>query len=204
MGFTDEEVRAWVLDGGTRFVPPQNIDPDYGEFDPDYDEVSAERQQLTDEDVRRALPMLGAAVDIDLAGAALLTDAIITEIGNRCPSLKTLDVRCASSPRAPPLPARARLSRARLAAHASVGDLVEKFRKTTLRCLQDSEGKTYADGDEILERSEFALSADAAATMRETPLYRTVVRFLERALLGQSAGGSSVAASRRRLAGPNK
>ena len=31
---------------------------------------------------------------------------------------------------------------ARLAAHASVGDLVEKFRKTTLRCLQDSEGKT--------------------------------------------------------------
>ena len=24
MGFTEEELRAWVLDGGTRFVPPQN------------------------------------------------------------------------------------------------------------------------------------------------------------------------------------
>ena len=87
---------------------------------------------------------------------------------------------------------------ARLAANKEARDLVEKFRKTTLRCLQDLEGRTYAAGDEILERSEFALSADAAATMRETPLYRTVVRFLERALLGQSAGGSSVAASRRR------
>ena len=119
MGFTDEEVRAWVLDGGTRFVPPQNkyyeddgYDSDYNDYCAgDIEEVSAERQQLTDEDVRRALPMLGAAVDIDLAGCALLTDAIITEIGSRCPSLKTLDVRCASSPRTPPAsPARARLS----------------------------------------------------------------------------------------------
>ena len=98
MGFTDEELRAWVLDGGTRFVPPQNTyHEEYGYIE----EVSAERKQLTDEDVRRALPMLSAAVDIDLEGCALLTDAIITEIGNRCPSLKTLDVRCASSPRAP-------------------------------------------------------------------------------------------------------
>ena len=121
MGFTDEELRAWVLDGGTRFVPPQNKYDDsviqYGTTV--LVETSAERKQLTDEDVRRALPMLGAAVEIDLAGGALLTDAIITEIGNRCPSLKTLDVRCASSPRAPPLPPRARLSRARLAAHAA-------------------------------------------------------------------------------------
>ena len=84
---------------------------------------------------------------------------------------------------------------ARLAAHASVGDLVEKFRKTTLRCLQDSEGKTYADGDEILERSEFAVSAATARTMRDTPLYRTVVRFLQRTLLG--AVDSSVAERRR-------
>ena len=110
---TEEELQAWVLDGGTRFVPPQN------EYDDDGDikEVSAERKLLTDEDVRRALPMLGGAVDIDLAYCAPLTDAIITEIGNRCPSLKTLDVRCAS-PRAPPLPARARLSLTRASPRA--------------------------------------------------------------------------------------
>ena len=91
MGFTDEELRAWVLDGGTRFVPPQN------EYCPPPDEdcikeVSAERKQLTDEDVRRALLMLGAAVDIDLAGCAPLTDAIITEIGSRFSSLETLNL----------------------------------------------------------------------------------------------------------------
>ena len=117
MGFTDEELRAWVLDGGTRFVPPQNK---YNEEYSYIKEVSAERKQLTDEDVRRALPMLGAAVDIDLEGCAPLTDAIITEIGNRCPSLKTLDVRCASAPRAPPASrARPALSHARLAARAA-------------------------------------------------------------------------------------
>ena len=54
--------------------------------------MSAEREQLTDEDLRRALPMLGAAVDIDLAGCALLTDAIITEIGSRFSSLETLNL----------------------------------------------------------------------------------------------------------------
>ena len=85
--FTEEELRPWVLDGGTRFVPPQEYDEDG-----DIEDVSAERKQLTDEDVRRALPMLGAAVDIDLAGCAPLTDAIITEIGSRCPSLETLNL----------------------------------------------------------------------------------------------------------------
>ena len=88
MGFTDEELRAWVLDGGTRFAPPQNKYDDWGGIE----EVSAERQQLTDEDVRRALPMLGAAVDIDLEGCAPLTDAIITEIGSRFSSLETLNL----------------------------------------------------------------------------------------------------------------
>ena len=86
--FTEEELRAWVLDGGTRFVPPQNTYDDDGYIK----EVSAERKQLTDEDVRRALPMLGAAVDIDLAGCAPLTDAIITEIGSRFSSLETLNL----------------------------------------------------------------------------------------------------------------
>ena len=89
MGFTDEELRAWVLDGGTRFVPPQNK---YNEEYSYIKEVSAERKQLTDEDVRRALPMLGAAVDIDLAGYDQLTDAIITEIGSRFSSLETLNL----------------------------------------------------------------------------------------------------------------
>ena len=83
---------------------------------------------------------------------------------------------------------------ARLAANKQAGELVERFRKTTLRCLQDLEGQTYAAGDEILERSEFAVSAAEAETMRDTPLYRTVVRFLERTLLG--ARDSSVAARR--------
>ena len=90
MGFTDEELRAWVLDGGTRFVPPQNEYDDDGNIK----EVSAERKQLTDEDVRRALLMLGGAVDIDLEGGELLTDAIITEIGSRFSSLETLNLAC--------------------------------------------------------------------------------------------------------------
>ena len=89
MGFTDEELRAWVLDGGTRFVPPQNK---YNEEYSYIKEVSAERKQLTDEDVRRALLMLGAAVDIDLAGGKLLTDAVISEIGRGCPGLTSLNL----------------------------------------------------------------------------------------------------------------
>ena len=88
MGFTDEELRAWVLDGGTRFVPPQNTYDDDGYIK----DFSAERQQLTDEDVRRALLMLGAAIDIDLAGCYRLKDAIITEIGSRFSSLETLNL----------------------------------------------------------------------------------------------------------------
>jgi tRNA(Ile)-lysidine synthetase-like protein len=84
---------------------------------------------------------------------------------------------------------------ARLAEHAAEHALVEKFRKTTLRCLQDLEGTSYVDGDDILERSEFAISAETARTMRDTPLYRTVERFLERTLLG--AVDASVAERRR-------
>ena len=84
---------------------------------------------------------------------------------------------------------------ARLAEHAAEHALVEKFRKTTLRCLQDLEGTSYVDGDDILERSEFAVSAETARTMQDTPLYRTVVRFLERTLLG--AVDASVAERRR-------
>ena len=89
-GFTEEQMRACVLDGGTRFVAPGQVT--YWRDDGDINYVSAERKELTDEDVRRALPMLGGAVDIDLAGCALLTDAIITEIGSCCSSLETLNL----------------------------------------------------------------------------------------------------------------
>ena len=48
MYFTEEELRPWVLDEGTRFVPPQNTYDDDGDFE----EVSAERKELTDAGVR--------------------------------------------------------------------------------------------------------------------------------------------------------
>ena len=107
--FTEEQMRACVLDGGTRFVAPGQVtyDEEYGW------EVSAEREELTDEDVLRVLSALGDAVDFDLAGCKLLTDAIVKEIVRRCPNLKNLDVRCVGRARArarahPTPPAHAR------------------------------------------------------------------------------------------------
>ena len=105
--FTEEQMRACVLDGGTRFVAPGQVT--YFEEDSDYlEEVSDERLELTDEDVLRVLSALGDAVDFDLAGCELLTDAIVKEIGRRCPNLKNLDVRCVgrarARARAPPTP----------------------------------------------------------------------------------------------------
>ena len=109
-------MRACVLDGGTRFVAPGQVT-----YHPDdhpwcagrIDEVSAERKELKDEDVLRVLSALGEAVDFDLAGCELLTDASIKEIGRRCPNLKNLDVRCVGRARArararPTPPAHAR------------------------------------------------------------------------------------------------
>ena len=91
MGFTEDQLRACVLDGGTRFVAPgQNTYRPNGRID----KVSDERKELTDEDVLRVLSALGDAVDFDLAGCELLTDAIVKEIVRRCPNLKNLDVRC--------------------------------------------------------------------------------------------------------------
>ena len=76
--FTEEQLGGWVLDGGTRFVPPD-----------DERLITAERQALTDEDVLRAQPALGDAVEqLDLAGCELLTDATVIEIGPRCPNLR--------------------------------------------------------------------------------------------------------------------
>ena len=109
-GFTDEQLRACVLDGGTRFVAPGQVT--YYE-DGYIDKVSDERKELTDEDVLRVLSALGDAVDFDLSGCKLLTDAIVKEIVRRCPNLKNLDVRCVGRARArararPTPPAHAR------------------------------------------------------------------------------------------------
>ena len=110
MGFTEEQMRACVLDGGTRFVAPGQVTYDE---DGDIRKVSDERKELTDEDVLRVLSALGDAVEMDLSYCKLLTDASIKEIGRRCPKLKNLDVRCVGRARArarahPTPPAHAR------------------------------------------------------------------------------------------------
>ena len=111
MGFTEEQMRACVLDGGTRFVAPGQVT--YWSHDGSIRKVSDERKELTEEDVLRVLSALGDAVDFDLAGCELLTDAIVKEIVRRCPNLKNLDVRCVGRARArarahPTPPAHAR------------------------------------------------------------------------------------------------
>ena len=99
MGLTEEQLRACVLDGGTRFVAPGQVTY-YWEGGP-IGEVSDERKELTDEDVLRVLSALGDVVDFDLARCELLTDAIVKEIARRCPNLKNLDVRCRSGSHIP-------------------------------------------------------------------------------------------------------
>ena len=108
--FTEEQMRACVLDGGTRFVAPGQVT--YYKSG-GIRKVSDERKELTDEDVLRVLSALGDAVEMDLAGCKLLTDAIVKEIVRRCPNLKNLDVRCVGRARArarahPTPPAHAR------------------------------------------------------------------------------------------------
>ena len=106
--FTEEQMRACVLDGGTRFVAPGQCQELGSIVFP-----SDEREDLTDEDVLRVLSALADAVEFDLAGCKLLTDAIVKEIVRRCPNLKNLDVRCVGRARArarahPTPPAHAR------------------------------------------------------------------------------------------------
>ena len=89
MGFTEEQLRACVLDGGTRFVAPGQVT--YWEHDGTglINEVSDERKALTDEDVLRVQSALGDAVEqLDLAGCEQLTDATVIEIVPRCPNLR--------------------------------------------------------------------------------------------------------------------
>lgn len=74
----------------------------------------------------------------------------------------------------------------RVDADSKRADLVAKFRRTTLRCLQDLEGKQHVEGDEILERHEFDPDPDVAATMPDHPVYVTVERFLRAKFLGEA------------------
>lgn len=69
---------------------------------------------------------------------------------------------------------------------AARAELLGKFRKTTLRCLQDLEGKQHRDGDEILEHHEFVPDEAVMAGMTEHPVYRTVERFLRARLSGDA------------------
>ena len=97
MPFTVEQMRACVLDGGTRFVAPGKVTYtfvghcSYEVFDDGMVFPSDERQALKDENVRPVLPALGDAVEqLDLAGCVQLTDAIVIEIVNRCPNLRVV------------------------------------------------------------------------------------------------------------------
>ena len=58
-------------------------------------------------------------------------------------------------------------------------DLLERFRKTTLRCYQDLAGKQHKHGDNILEREEFTPSEEAMQAMPSHALYKTIGKFME-------------------------
>ena len=82
-----ELMEQHVHDGGTRFMPPQK--EGYGV---EHIDASAERQRLTDEDVRKVVAKFPNLIEIDLAGCEKLTDAAIVEIARHCPQLQSLDV----------------------------------------------------------------------------------------------------------------
>jgi uncharacterized protein (DUF924 family) len=65
---------------------------------------------------------------------------------------------------------------ARRETETQCADLLAKFRKTTLRCLQDLEGKQHVDGDEILEFHEFVPDAETAKSMPSHPVYQRCSR----------------------------
>jgi uncharacterized protein (DUF924 family) len=83
-----------------------------------------------------------------------------------------------------------------LATHQKEHDLLQKFRKTTNRVLQDLEGKGFKDGDEILERREFEPTGDVLETMPNHPVYVSIFKFLTKVLLGVE--DSELTAARRR------
>ena len=72
---------------------------------------------------------------------------------------------------------------ARRETEAQCADLLAKFRRTTLRCLQDLEGKQHVDGDDILEFHEFEPKPEVLRSMPSHPVYRTVESFLRRKLI---------------------
>jgi len=56
--------------------------------------------------------------------------------------------------------------------------LLERFRKTTLRCYQDVAGKQHKHGDNILEREEFTPTEDVLKAMPSNELYKTIWKFM--------------------------
>lgn len=72
----------------------------------------------------------------------------------------------------------------RLTTHIAEQELLEKFRRTTLRVLQDLRGKGFVDGDEILEHHEFTPETRVLRSMPNHVVYQTVFKFLKKILLG--------------------
>ena len=57
--------------------------------------------------------------------------------------------------------------------------LLDRFRKTTLRCYQDLAGKQHKDGDNILERAEFTPIDEVMRAMPSHALYKTIGKFMQ-------------------------
>ena len=70
--------------------------------------------------------------------------------------------------------------------------LLERFRRTTLRCYQDLQGKQHKEGDNILERAEFTPTEEAMAAMSSHSLYKTVEAFMRSRM---SEFGNTIAVS---------
>ena len=67
---------------------------------------------------------------------------------------------------------------ARVAIESENKALLERFRKTTLRCYQDLQGKQHKAGDNILEREEFTPTEDVMMAMASCTLYKTIDAFM--------------------------
>jgi len=76
--------------------------------------------------------------------------------------------------------------------HVENKSLLERFRKTTLRCYQDLQGKQHKAGDNILERAEFTPTEEAVAAMSSHALYKTVEAFMRSRM---SEFGNTIAVS---------
>jgi|TARA_B110000003_G_scaffold5494_1_gene5792 tRNA(Ile)-lysidine synthetase-like protein len=81
---------------------------------------------------------------------------------------------------------------ARVAMESENKALLERFRKTTLRCYQDLQGKQHKAGDNILEREEFTPTEGVMTAMASHTLYKTIEAFMRDRM---SEFGNSIAVS---------